>query len=299
MLFTEKLRPGIDILNFDLLKEKNVQAEVLRLDKIDPVVSGNKWFKLKEYINEAVKNNKKTIVTFGGAYSNHILATASFCKQNNLRSIGIIRGELPKILSQTLIDARKYEMELVFVEREQYKRKEIPESILKNYADTYVIGEGGYGMPGMVGAKHILDLVDAKNYSHILSAVGTGTTLAGLVEASESEQKVIGISSLKNNLELEGQVNLLLSVEKKNSFQLLHEYHFGGYAKYTEELIKFMNEWYSTTRIPSDFAYTGKMFFAFNDLLEQGFFPAHSDVLLIHTGGLQGNRSLKKGTLIF
>ena len=299
MLFTKNLRPGITALQLEVLKEKNILADVLRLDLIHPIISGNKWFKLKEYLTEAKQQNKTTIITFGGAFSNHIIATAAFCEEQGLKSAGIIRGEKPEKLSHTLQAAAKCGMDLSFVEREKYKTKEIPATIFKKYMDAYIINEGGYGIPGMKGAGSILDFANSNEYSHIITAVGTGTTLAGLVEASSDTQIVIGISSLKNNLELQDEINYLLSPVNKNRFQLLHQFHFGGYAKYTVELIAFMNNWFSMTGIPSDFVYTGKLFYAFNALATGGSFPPGSKILLIHSGGLQGNNSLKKGTLIF
>ena len=299
MLFTEKLRPKVDILQFAMLEQKNIEAEVARLDLLDPVISGNKWFKLKEYLEDAFKENKTSIVTFGGSFSNHIIATAALCKKYGITSVGIIRGEQPKILSATLKNAAEWGMNLFFLERGRYKSKEIPQSIQEKYPDAYIINEGGYGLLGMKGAASILKLLGSKKYTHILTAVGTGTTLAGLVESSEEEQQVIGISSMKNNFELENQINHLLSKENKNRFQLLHDYHFGGYAKYNNEFLQFMNEWYLTTNIPSDFVYTAKLFFAFSHLTQEDYFPAGSKVLLIHSGGLQGNNSLKNGTLIF
>ena len=299
MLFTEKLRPAIDELQIPLLQQKNIEASVLRLDLIDPIISGNKWFKLKEYVQQAINEDKTTILTFGGAYSNHILATAAFCKQNGLRSVGIIRGEQAKILSPTLQNAKNWGMELFFVERKKYKRKTIPQQVIDQYPRAYFINEGGYGILGMKGAECILQLLNSKKYTHIMAAVGTGTTLAGLINSSEKKQEIIGISSLKNNLELQNQINDLLPAENKNRFQLLHDYHFGGYAKYNQDLIDFMNEWFVTTSIPSDFVYTGKLFYAFHKMAEQEYFPAGAKILLVHTGGLQGNISLKKGTLIF
>jgi 1-aminocyclopropane-1-carboxylate deaminase len=299
MLFTEKLRPAIEELQIALLKQKNIEASVLRLDLLDPVISGNKWFKLKEYVQQAINQNKTTILTFGGAYSNHILATAAFCKQNGLRSAGIIRGEQAKNLSPTLQGAMDWGMELFFVEREKYKRKIIPQEVIDQYPNAYYINEGGYGIPGMNGAAEILHLSNTENYTHTFTAVGTGTTMAGLIHGSKKTQKIIGISSLKNNPDLQNQINDLLPAENKNRFQLVHDYHFGGYAKYNQDLIDFMNEWYTITGIPSDFVYTGKLFYAFCRMAEQDFFPEGAKILLVHTGGLQGNISLKKGTLIF
>src|SRR4029079_19442246 len=133
----------------------------------------------------------------------------------------------------------------------------------------------------------------------ILAAVGTGTTLAGLIEASDSHQKIIGIPVLKNAFSLQKEIETLIAKENRERFTLLHDYHFGGYANYSKALISFMNEWFESTAIPSDFVYPGKLFFAVNELVQKNYFPDNSKILVVHSGGLQGNRSLPKGTLIF
>jgi len=275
-------------------------VDVLRLDLIHPVISGNKWFKLKYFLEEAKNQNKKTILTFGGAFSNHIIATAATRKEFNLKSIGIIRGEKPPILSHTLQDAINYGMDLFFVSREEYKQKKIPQEIFDEHKEEeiYIIPEGGYGIKGVEGVKEILQNID-NNYTHIIAAVGTGTTLAGLIEGSYSHQQIIGISVLKNNFSLEKEIENLIADKNKNRTTIIHDYHFGGYAKHTNELIYFMNEFYDNTGIPSDFVYTGKLFFAINNLIHRKYFPSKSKLLIVHSGGLQGNRSLPKGTLIF
>jgi len=276
-------------------------ADVLRLDIIHPVISGNKWFKLKEYFKEAVYQKKKTVVTFGGAYSNHIVATAAAGKLHGLNTIGIIAGEKPASLSPSLRDALSFDMELIFISREDYKSKKIPDQIFRAYNndDLYFINEGGYGDKGMLGAKDILAELDSIAYTHIMAATGTGTMLAGLIANAHRGQQVIGVSVLKNNFSLQKEIKALLLKEKQQPFDLLYDYHFGGYAKHNQLLFRFMNEWYVQNNIPSDFVYTGKLFFALNDLLEKSYFPKDSKVLVIHSGGLQGNRSLPSGTLIF
>lgn len=283
------------------LSKFHTTVDVLRLDLIHPVVSGNKWFKLKNYLKDAELSHKKTIVTFGGAYSNHIVATAVATKAMRLKSVGIIRGEKPNLLSHTLENALHHGMELYFVSRENYKNKKVPTEIfLKNSKEEmYVINEGGYGAKGVEGAKEILKFIDVSNYTHILAAVGTGTTLAGLIEASLPHQKVIGISVLKNYFSLAQEIENLISTENRKRFMLLHDYHFGGYAKHPKTLIDFMNEWFLQTTLPSDFVYTGKLFYAANDLIQKNFFGEESRMLIIHSGGLQGNNSLPEGTLIF
>ena len=286
----------IDKLSLPFLIEKSLEADVLRLDKIHPVISGNKWFKLRYYLEEAKVQDKKTIVTYGGAWSNHILATAAACKLNSLNSIGIIRGEEATTLSPTLIKAKELGMQLFFITREDYKKGNVPEEL--NSSDYYFIPEGGYGVKGAEGASTILDYCEKENYSHICCAAGTGTMTAGLIKSSLPSNRVIAISVLKNNFALAEDINLLSGYEAKE-FQIINDFHFGGYAKQKPELIDFMNEFYRQTNIPSDFVYTGKLFFAVNDLIEKNFFAPGGRLLIIHSGGLQGNASLSKGTLIF
>lgn len=269
--------------------------DVLRLDKIDPLISGNKWFKLQYFLDEALALKKNHIISFGGAWSNHILATAACCKRMGLHSTGIIRGEQPAELSSTLKNAVDLGMELVFINREDYREKYVPTHL--NPDDCYIIPEGGYGEKGATGAAHILDHCDKDEYSHVACAAGTGTMLAGLINASDY-QEIIGISVLKNNYSLETDVRALVTGEKKN-FRVLHDDHCGGYAKHSDELITFMNDLYERTGIPTDFVYTGKLFFAIARMFLEKILPAGVKLLVIHSGGLQGNDSLKKGTLIF
>jgi 1-aminocyclopropane-1-carboxylate deaminase len=278
-----------------LFEKNNIRVSVLRLDRIHPVISGNKWFKLKYYLEDARQQHKKKIVTFGGAWSNHIVATAAACACEGFSSAGIIRGETPAVLSASLLKAQEYGMELHFTNRTDYGEKIIPAVL--DHEQCYFINEGGYGKKGAKGAAGILDYCQP-GFTHCCCAVGTGTMMAGLVNSVLPEQKVIGISVLKNNLEAEKQVQQLLNEEKKD-WQIVHDYHFGGYAKYTDVLIQFMNEFFSSTNIPSDFVYTGKLFFAVSDMIRDGFFPPGSNLLLVHSGGLQGNSSLGKGKLIY
>ncbi len=289
----------IDEIDLPILKERNTRLAVLRLDKIHPVISGNKWFKLKYYLEDAKSKAKDHIITFGGAYSNHIIATAAAGKLHSVKTTGIIRGEKPKNLSDTLLYAMKYGMELFFINREDYRNKKLPELKNKN-DDIYMIDEGGYGINGAKGASEILNYCELKTYSHVACAVGTSTMIAGLIKASLPEQEIIGIPVLKNNMSLKNDLcNLLLPEEQNKKFQLIHKYHFGGYAKYTHELINFMNEFYKNTAIPADFVYTGKLFYGILDMIKNNSFFYGSNILLIHSGGLQGNMSLPKGTLIF
>ncbi len=273
-------------------------VDVMRLDLVHPVISGNKWYKLKGYLQEALTQNKKTILSFGGAYSNHIVATAAACAQYQLKSIGIIRGEKPKEVSHTLAQAEAYGMQLVFLSREDYRNRFISADLLHDNS-VYLIEEGGYGINGTKGVTELFHDYELHNYTHIVAAVGTGTTLAGLIMGAGTDQQITGISVMKNNFSLEAEVRSLLPESKKQSFTIIHDYHFGGYARNNLQLFSFINHWYEETKLPSDFVYTGKLFFAVDDLIKKEYFSPASKILVIHSGGLQGNLSLPKGTLIF
>ncbi|MEO8173058.1 MAG: pyridoxal-phosphate dependent enzyme [Sediminibacterium sp.] len=292
---TENLE-NIKVQPLPSFSAKAVPVDIVRLDLLHPVVSGNKWFKLKYYIEDALSKNKNTIATFGGAYSNHIVATAFTAKEAGLKSVGFIRGERPQNLSRTLLDAASYGMDLVFLERDSYRDK-VTIIQAENKEEFYWIMEGGYGELGSKGAADILQITDAQNYSHILCAVGTGTMISGLINASLPEQEIIGISVLKNNTGIEKQVLSLLKEPKP--FSILHDYHFGGYAKHPPELIGFMHDIWSVEHVPTDIVYTSKLLFAAKDLVTRDHFPEEARILLIHSGGLQGNTSLPPNTLPF
>ena len=283
----------------DAYRKNGVQVAVLRLDEIHPVISGNKWFKLRPYLEEAAAHGKKAVLTFGGAYSNHILATAAACPLYGLQSIGIIRGEVPDRLAPTLTETQQYGMQLFFTSRESYRSGTIPEPVYDRFdkESIYNISEGGYGEKGMQGSMDIFKSCPAQQFTHIIAAVGTGTMLSGLSNSARSFQKVIGISVLKNNISIEQEIQKLLHPQKK--VQLLHDFHFGGYAKYTPVLLQFMNDWFAATGIPTDFVYTAKTFYAADQLIRNGIFPPGSSLLLVHSGGLQGNRSLPRGVLCY
>ncbi len=269
---------SIDNVNLQELDQHRIQMDVLRLDKIHPVISGNKWFKLKEWLAIAITEGRRHLVTFGGAWSNHIIAAACAAHHAGFSSTGIIRGERPANPSPTLLGAEEYGMQLVFISREEYRQKETPAflaSLATRHPDAIIIPEGGAGEPGIKGSMDILRQIDSSPYSHVLCAVGTGTTYKGLMAAAAPGQQVTGISVLTP------------------------PYHFGGYARHTAGLLDFMNTWYHATGIPSDIVYTGKLFYAALDMVRKDLFPPNSRLLLIHSGGLQGNRSLPPGTLHF
>ncbi len=293
-----QIKPDITLQKLISPLFNGFNADVLRLDEIHPIVSGNKWFKLKYHIEEAKQQNKKSIATFGGAYSNHIVAAAFACKAAGFKSIGIIRGEKLNPISPTLITAQEYGMELHFITREAFKNKDLLKQELAN--NYYWINEGGFSTNGMLGATEILQTVDTRSYTHIIASCGTGTMLAGLINAALPYQQIIGICALKGHTGLEQDIQSLLPAEKRNNaFTILHDYHFGGYAKHPTSLINWMNELWQAENLPTDIVYTSKLLFAVKDLIEKKYFTTTDKLLIIHSGGLQGNLSLPLNTLSF
>lgn len=279
-----------------------IESSILRLDKLHPIVSGNKWFKLRYYIEDAIAHNASTIASFGGPYSNHLVALAYAAKENNVKSIGYIRATKEDALTSSLQEALTYGMHLEFIGRTHFQ--EIKNELLSKNQQTsidkgsiYFIDEGGYGELGAKGAATILN-EQCKDYNTIIAAVGTGTMLAGLIQAAATHQNVIGIPILKNEESIEAEIKNLLKDSTK-PFRLVHGFHQGGYAKTKPALIAFMNQLWETEKIPSDIVYTGKLLYAVDSLLKENYFKAGAKILVIHSGGLQGNRSLPPGTLLY
>jgi 1-aminocyclopropane-1-carboxylate deaminase len=291
-----------DMINHSFFKKKHssenqligtfnsVELYIKREDLIHPIVSGNKFRKLK--YNLLGVDNTSCILTFGGAYSNHIAATAEACSILGFKSIGIIRGDelgkdLNKTLSQnpTLKYAYNKGMKLVFVTRSNYRLKEqIPEvEALKKQVDSLIcIPEGGTNAKAIKGCKEILSSED--DFDIICSSIGTGGTFAGLVESTDITQNCLGFSALKGEF-------LMKDIQhwtEKTNWTLQTNYHFGGYAKVTTELIQFINQFQKTYNIPLDPIYTGKMFYGIFDMIKSGSFSKNTRILAVHTGGLQG-----------
>jgi D-cysteine desulfhydrase len=289
-------------LELPLLAMHNVSAGVLRIDKIHATVSGNKWFKLKYSLQQALEQQKKTVLTFGGAFSNHLVATAYACARLGLQSVGIVRGEAAAVHSPALEDCTALGMHLQFISRDAYRQKENAYlEIKKQFPDAYLIEEGGRGKLGVKGAADIMQLVPSNEYSHICCALGTGTMMAGLINAARTGERVEGFCALKipdhHNNELQQFIDDTAGERKEHTIH--YDYHFGGYARKNPQLINLMNDLYAATGIPLDFVYTAKMMYGVLDLVKTAYFPKGSRLLIIHSGGLQGNRSLPKNTLAF
>jgi 1-aminocyclopropane-1-carboxylate deaminase len=275
----------------------SLKVDMLRLDLLHDEISGNKWFKLKYNLEQAQKEKKDTILTFGGAWSNHIVATAAACDLLGFKSIGIIRGEeLKEDSSPSLILARRHNMQLYFVSRELYGEKEYPgfiDYLNKEFHQPYIIPEGGNNDLGIKGCKEILSFCEQEKYTHICCAVGTGATLTGLIESASMNLRLLGFSALRNADYLKNKIEKSLTGYGENiSWKLITDYHFGGFAKKTPELLEFMRDFYEKNKIVLDFVYTAKMMFGINDLIKKEYFSSGSRILAIHTGGLQGNKSL-------
>ena len=289
-------------VSFPLLTEKQVSLTIKREDLLHPLLSGNKFRKLKYNLIEAKNRDFDTILTFGGAYSNHIAATAYAGKLHGFKTIGIIRGEE---LSEkweanpTLLLASEHGMRFKFISREDYSNKENPSYLKKlqrEFGSCHILPEGGTNALAVIGCEEILTPEDA-DFEVICCAVGTGGTLAGVINSSLKNQHVLGFPAVKGDFLTED----IRKFAPEGRWKLITEYHFGGYAKVTAELIDFVNDFKRKTQIPLDPIYTGKMVFGILDLVQQDYFLPKTKILAIHTGGLQGiagmNILLKKKNL--
>ncbi|MEZ4852769.1 1-aminocyclopropane-1-carboxylate deaminase/D-cysteine desulfhydrase [Flavobacterium sp.] len=266
-----------------------------RDDLLHPLISGNKFRKLKYNILEAQQLNKTTLVTFGGAFSNHIVATAAAGKENGFKTIGVIRGnELEyQQLNPTLAHASSLGMQFFYVDRETYRNKENPnfiESLHNRFGDFYLIPEGGTNNLAIKGCEEIVTEEDKNEFDYICSAVGTGGTISGIINSSSNHQKILGFAALKGDF----LSNDIRKFVQKTNWEIISDYHFGGYGKIKPELVAFLNQFYEQTHIPLDPIYTGKMMFGIFDLIEKKYFKPNAKILAIHTGGLQGIKGVNQ-----
>jgi 1-aminocyclopropane-1-carboxylate deaminase len=284
----------------DYTLQAGIKTSILRLDKIHPIISGNKIFKLQYYLKSATDNRQETIITFGGPYSNHLHATAFACSQAGLQSIGILRGAQPPTLSLTLQDCLRFGMELVWLDS-QLCGEHLPIYLSNKYPNALFIPQGGMGDLGVRGASTIMELPGLKQADTVLAACGTGTMGAGLMLGKESHQRLMLISVLKNNFSVKADLCRLTKQETIDCMDTsIHfDFHMGGYARKSTKLFEVMNSFWECSKIPTDFVYTGKLIFAFYEMLASGKFEKGEQVTIIHSGGLQGNRSLTNGELLF
>jgi 1-aminocyclopropane-1-carboxylate deaminase len=293
----DSLSPVQEVMDA-VLEQHGIRVLIKRDDLIHPVISGNKWRKLRHNLREAAMNDHHTVLTFGGAFSNHIAATAHACRNAGLDSIGIIRGDELKEedLNSTLREAKRMGMELHFVSREAYRRKTEPEfleELKTQHGRFYAVPEGGANGLGVKGCAELLPEVD-EHYDVVCCAAGTGTTLAGLRISLPEGKQLLGFPALKGGEFLLDEVARMTEESRlritvpQAAFSLVTDYHFGGYAKMTPELMRFIEGFQERTGIPLDPIYTGKMMFGIYDLIQKGRFEKGTTLLAIHTGGLQG-----------
>ncbi len=293
-------------INSQIANNAGVEISVLRLDLMHPTVNGNKWFKLQYNLLAAKQQNYTTLLTFGGAYSNHIYATAAAGNLLGFRTIGVIRGEETLPLNPTLSFAAQQGMQLVYVDRETYRKRHTPElqeQLRQRFGEVFIIPEGGCNLNGVRGCTEIVREVQTA-FDTVCVACGTATTLAGLTLSLASPQKVFGFPVLKNGDFLREDINNLLTQYLASDlpapyptpapWDLVCDYHCGGYAKVNEQLLAFSQEFTKIHDVPLDYVYTAKMFYGVMDLIQQGFFPIGDRLLLIHTGGLQGNLGMRE-----
>jgi len=301
----------IQELKSDFLKGHNVKLFVKRDDLIDQEVSGNKWRKLKYNIQKALADKNEAILTFGGAYSNHLLATASACSKVGVKAIGIVRGEeLSKDSNETLKRCHELGMLLIFVSREEYSLKNDSlylKDLHLEHENTYIIPEGGANFYGMIGCQEIISEINIQ-FDQVFIAQGTATTSCGVLMALNDQQSLNVIPVLKGFDSISEMSRLLnyslfdedLTSELIEKVVVHSDGHFGGYGKFTDELLDFITEFHREYKVPLDPIYTGKVMFKLFELIKQKKIKDTS-ILFIHTGGIQAVKEIekKKGIKLF
>ncbi|MFA7288670.1 MAG: pyridoxal-phosphate dependent enzyme [Melioribacteraceae bacterium] len=270
-----------------------VNVFMKRDDLTDIFISGNKYYKLKYNVLYALENNIKKLISFGGAYSNHIHAFSYACKLFGFDGIGIIRGELTYPINPTLKFAAENGMKIEYLSRSEYRLKhtdEFKSKLIEKYGEFLYVPEGGSNELAIKGAAEILDNVNIE-YDYVTLAAGTGGTAAGVISSLKGEKFVYVFPVLKGSEFLRGEVNKFINLHSSasyNNYDLVKDFHFGGYAKTKPELFYFIDEFYELNEIQLDPVYTGKMMFGLNESIKSGLIPEGKTVLAIHTGGLQG-----------
>jgi 1-aminocyclopropane-1-carboxylate deaminase len=292
--------PPTQKIDSDIASFAGVELYVLRLDLMHPWVNGNKWYKLKYNLAQAKEQGYKKLLTFGGAYSNHIFATATAGKLLEFQTIGVIRGEETLPLNSTLSFATQQGMKLVYIDRATYRQKhsvEIEADLRKQFGEVFIIPEGGSNLQGVRGCLEIVSAA-MQVFDTVCVACGTATTLAGIALSLNPKQRVLGFPVLKGGFLAKDIDNLVQNYLATGlptphgspaPWELICDYHFGGYAKVKDNLLLFSRQFTEAYGIPLDYVYTAKMFYGVMDLLKQGYFSKGDRLLLIHTGGLQGN----------
>lgn len=294
MVITPDRQPYIQAITPSWYHHKVAEVSVLRLDIVHPHVSGNKWYKLMYQLDHCALQGIKKVLAFGGAYSNHLAATAAMANLAGLQSVGVVRGDFYKKLTPSLQFCKEQGMQLHFVTYAEYDRKTEPDMLADlsaQYPGAFIIPEGGANELGRRGAGEIAAIIP-ESYTHVAVAVGTGTTLAGIINNVPEGTQVYGYAPMKGGAYLDDVVAPWVLPEKQGSYKIFDNWHFGGFGKHTTELLAFMNEFYIEQNIPLDKVYTAKMMWGVMEQIKMGFFSNNARILCVHTGGLQGNISV-------
>jgi 1-aminocyclopropane-1-carboxylate deaminase len=284
----------LQAIKHPLFSQHNLSVMIKRDDLIHPIISGNKWRKLKYNIEAVKKSTHQGIISFGGAYSNHIHALAYACHLQDIKAIGIIRGESHYADNFTLKWTQHWGMKLHFVDRKTYRLRHNADylnQLADQYPDYFIVPEGGSNKLALQGVAEVIKELDQQTtYDTLITPVGSGGTLAGLVAADNKQHNILGIAVLKQSEYLLTEIKKLLPPVAKhfNNWQLLEEFHRGGYAKFSQQDCQRIIEFSAITGIRFEPVYSGKMILALLDLIEQGYFKANERIVLLHTGGLQG-----------
>ena len=290
-------KEAIIIQSIEGLLPTSNALDILRLDLCHPIVSGNKWFKLNGLQEAMQAAQKKSIISFGGAWSNHLVALAYYAHHYQIPCKAIVRGHY-EVLSPSLLFAQEHGMELHFVDATHYSAlKKDASSLQSKYPDAYVLPEGGNSEMGVKGASAIASFL-TKSYDYVCVSVGSGTTFAGLRRALSLDTHLIGFAPMKGGTYLKNEIESYIPTIDKTSYTILDAYHFGGFGKITPELISFMNNCYQRYALPLDRVYTAKMLWGISELIQTQQLSSNARIAAIHTGGLQGNQSIEQD-LIF
>jgi len=304
----------LQTIQLPLFSKKKIKVQLLRTDKSDPVISGNKWFKLKHNLIEAKKQQQHTLLSFGGAYSNHLHALATAGKTYGFHTIGIIRGEEHLPLNPTLADITAQGMKLYYINRKLYREKHQPEfidwlkqliskndpfSLGESSSEFYLVPEGGTNALAVSGAAEIASFIP-KECDYVCVPCGTGGTIAGIISGLSTlnthQTKVLGFAAMKGGQFLQPFIEQLLQQQNISSksivWELFYDWHFGGFARIDQALALFIQDFEKKLSIELDPVYTAKMMYAMVSMIEADFFPPGSNIIAIHTGGLQGKRGM-------